>query len=555
MIPADAPPGNPRGGIGGSSGVPGPYASAIARRLAAWTAEGTAARVWRRDPTVWPGAVPESVRSRLGGLDAPVRARAEIARYEALRDALRKDGVETVVLLGMGGSSLAAQVYGAAFDRPGDAPELRVLDSTHPDRVRAVREGIDLGRTVFLVSSKSGTTLEPNAMLAYFWSEVVATGAPPGPRFVAITDPGSALERLARTRGFREVVPGPPDVGGRYSALTAFGLLPAALLGIDLDRLLARAERMVIACGPERAPVDHPGLQLGAFLGELGRAGRNKVVFWAPPPLTTFPDWLEQLLAESTGKHGTGLVPIAGERRPLDPPRGRDDRVWVELGLDGRPAAFSAGAATPPYLRLALEDPYDLGAEFFRWEFGVALAGAVLGIDPFDQPDVEEAKELARQRMGGSAAPDRSGVSTVPVAEAAPAVGRWASTVREGDYLAIQAYLDPSPSIATGLEEARTALRERLRIPTTLGFGPRYLHSTGQLHKGGPSTALFLQLVDVPRVDLPVPGEPYSFGAIVRAQAEGDAEALRARSRRLLTVQLGPDPVAGLRRLVAEVGG
>ncbi|EQD45022.1 bifunctional transaldolase/phosoglucose isomerase, partial [mine drainage metagenome] len=377
---------------------------------------------------------------------------------------------------------------------------------------------------------------------------------PPGPHFVAITDPGTPLERLARARAFRAIIPGAPDVGGRYSALTAFGLVPAALLGLDLGRLVDRAERMVRACGPERDPADHPGLRLGAFLGELGRAGRDKIVFWAPPRLSTFPDWAEQLLAESTGKRGAGLVPVAGERRPRDPPRTPDDRVWVDVGLAGSPPAFPDGAGTPPHVRIGLDDPYDLGAEFFRWEFAVAMAGAVLGIDPFDQPDVELAKELARRRMGSPGAADPGRSPPVTPLEAAPAaIAAWAQTVRTGDYLAIQAYLDPAPAIETALEGLRTALRERLRISTTLGFGPRFLHSTGQLHKGGPPSGLFLQLLDTPRSDVTVPGAPYSFGTVVRAQADGDADALRERGRRLLRLHLGDDAAEGLRRLAEGV--
>ncbi len=531
--------------------------AAVDRRLASWTETAVARRVWERDPTVWPAAPPADVRDRLGWLDAPARARADREAYVALRESAREDGIETVVLLGMGGSSLAAQVFGTAFDRPPGAPDLRVLDSTHPDRVRAVRLGLALGRTLFLVASKSGTTLEPNAMLAYFWQEVAAAGVAPGRQFVAITDPGTPLERLGRERAFRAVIPGAPDVGGRYSALTAFGLVPAALLGVDLDRLLDRAETMVRDCGPERPPADHPGLRLGAFLGELGLAGRDKVVLAASPRFCAFPDWAEQLLAESTGKRGTGLVPVPAEVRPLDPPRGADDRVWIEIAGTGEPPIFPAGPGTPPHRRFSLDDPYDLGAEFFRWEFATAMAGAVLGIDPFDQPDVELAKELARRRMG-------AGKARTPPPPASPSAGPdgipaalagWMAAARGGDYLAIQAYLDPAPAIAEGLAALRGALRERLRLPTTLGFGPRFLHSTGQLHKGGPPSGLFLQLVDSPRHDVAVPGATYSFGEIVRAQAEGDAEALRRRDRRLLVLELGVDPVAGLRRVTEAVRG
>jgi transaldolase/glucose-6-phosphate isomerase len=382
----------------------------------------------------------------------------------------------------------------------------------------------------------------------------------PERQFVAITDPGTPLATLAAQRKFRRCVLADPEVGGRYSALTAFGLVPAALIGVDLPGLLASARAMAMACGPDVSAEEHPGLRLGALLGELARAGRDKVTFETSPTLDAFPAWAEQLIAESTGKSGTGIVPVAGEVDACRPPF-RADLVLAYLGLAAESqdeeavalrAAIDAGA---PALWTETDDPLQLGGEFFRWEFGVALSGAVLGIDPFDQPDVEIAKELARQAMehagsGGTATP---GVRSDDASTLRRSVGSWASGARTGDYVAIQAYLEPSEPNTEALQGVRVALHRALGLATTLGFGPRFLHSTGQLHKGGPPTGLYVQVVDEPREDLPLPGSRTSFGAMIRAQAVGDASALARVHRRVLTVNVGVDPVVGLGALAGAI--
>ncbi|MGI0140490.1 MAG: bifunctional transaldolase/phosoglucose isomerase [Thermoplasmata archaeon] len=539
----------------------GAYGASVTARLQAWEAASAGRRIWRKDPTFWPRADPKSVETRLGWLSLPEGMHGESAEFEEFAREIRDAGFVHIALLGMGGSSLAAQVYASTFGRRAGFPELRGLDSTHPDAVRAFLGALDLPHTLFVVSSKSGTTLEPNSFFRFFHEQVRGTRPDPGAQFIAITDPGTPLEALAHQQGFRRCFLATPDVGGRYSALTAFGLVPAALIGVDIGGVLDRAWRMAEGCASVVAVSANPGLELGATLGELGRAGRDKVTIVTSPGLAEFPAWAEQLIAESTGKSGTGIVPIAGEVRPFDPALGHD-RVAVLLRLASEPvpvleAALRALAdAGEPTIHIELSDPLDIGQEFFRWEMGVASAGAVLGIDPFDQPDVEIAKELARRAMGSSAgsasteAPVPSSVSSVHAL--GEALRRWMGFAGPGDYVAIQAYLAPTVATQKGLDAVRAALRAKLGLSTTLGFGPRFLHSTGQLHKGGPATGLFFQLIDHPSADLAVPESGSTFGRIIRAQAVGDAAALRAKGRRVLTVDLERDASAGL-ALVRQV--
>jgi transaldolase/glucose-6-phosphate isomerase len=424
-----------------------------------------------------------------------------------------------------------------------------------------VENRIDPQRTLFLVSSKSGTTTEPLSFFHYFWERAGKQGR----RFIAITDPGTPLAHMAQQRGFRRVFEAPADVGGRYSALTVFGLLPAALIGVDIQRVLDLAWQMTEACAVGSTLSANPGLSLGAALGELAVAGRDKVTFVSSPSLVSLPDWIEQLIAESTGKDDKGIVPIAGE--PLGQPGiYGNDRVFVDLCLRGEEDAGVTAridalqAAGHPVIRIKLEEKAFLGAEFFRWEIATAAAGAVLGVHPFNQPDVQLAKELARKAMQDSGAGAAAADDLIPAAaNLASALKAWLGEARPGDYIALQAYLAPALETMVALENIRFVLRDHLRLATTVGYGPRFLHSTGQLHKGGPNTGLFLQLVDDASGDLAVPESAYSFGALVRAQATGDADALRRRGRRLLRLSLGADPAAGLRNLEAvlrhEFGG
>ena len=441
-------------------------------------------RIWERDPTVWTGSGEEKW---LGWLDEPQRMRERIGDLQRFADEVGSPGViDTFVLLGMGGSSLAPIVLKQSFA----AGSLQVLDTTHPAMIRHTAEMLDLDRTLFIASSKSGTTLETRSHLDFFWERNGGRGE----FFVAITDPGSELEGLARERGFLEVFAGEPTIGGRYSALSPFGMVPAALLGLDLEGLFDRTAEMVEAC---RVAEGNPGLELGQQLGEGWRAGRDKVCIDETPG--GFGLWAEQLIAESTGKDGKGLVPAPGES-----PEGRDRQRG----------------------EVRLEDPYELGQEFFRWEFAVAVAGSYLEINPFDQPNVQAAKDKTNEVL---AAGD---VELEP--ESSPE--ELFAQVNEGDYVAIQAFIDP-------MQEAKLQpLIERARRETgcvvTHGLGPRYLHSTGQLHKGGPNTGLFLQVVDDPGEELPIPGKPFGFARLIRAQAAGDFESLKERGRRVARIRL-----------------
>jgi len=441
-------------------------------------------RIWERDPTVWTGSGEEKW---LGWLDEPQRMRERIGDLQRFADEVGSPGViDTFVLLGMGGSSLAPIVLKQSFG----AGSLHVLDTTHPAMIRHSAEMLDLDRTLFIASSKSGTTLETRSHLDFFWERNGGRGE----FFVAITDPGSELEGLARERDFLEVFAGEPTIGGRYSALSPFGMVPAALLGLDLEGFFDRTAEMVEAC---RAADGNPGLELGQQLGEGWRAGRDKVCVDETPG--GFGLWAEQLIAESTGKDGKGLVPAPGES-----PEGRDRQRG----------------------EVRLEDPYELGQEFFRWEFAVAVAGSYLEINPFDQPNVQAAKDKTNEVL---AAGD---VELEP--ESSPE--ELFAQANEGDYVAIQAFIDP-------MQEGKLqALIERARRETgcvvTHGLGPRYLHSTGQLHKGGPNTGLFLQVVDDPGEELPIPGKPFGFARLIRAQAAGDFESLKERGRRVARIRL-----------------
>jgi len=441
-------------------------------------------RIWERDPTVWTGSGEEKW---LGWLDEPQRMRERIGDLQRFADEVGSPGViDTFVLLGMGGSSLAPIVLKQSFA----AGSLQVLDTTHPAMIRHTAEMLDLDRTLFIASSKSGTTLETRSHLDFFWERNGGRGE----FFVAITDPGSELEGLARERDFLEVFAGEPTIGGRYSALSPFGMVPAALLGLDLEGLFDRTAEMVEAC---RVAEGNPGLELGQQLGEGWRAGRDKVCIDETPG--GFGLWAEQLIAESTGKDGKGLVPAPGES-----PEGRDRQRG----------------------EVRLEDPYELGQEFFRWEFAVAVAGSYLEINPFDQPNVQAAKDKTNEVL---AAGD---VELEP--ESSPE--ELFAQANEGDYVAIQAFIDPR-------QEAKLQpLIERARRETgcvvTHGLGPRYLHSTGQLHKGGSNTGLFLQVVDDPGEELPIPGKPFGFARLIRAQAAGDFESLKERGRRVARIRL-----------------
>jgi hypothetical protein len=453
--------------------------------------------------------------------------------------------------------------------------------------VLEVERAVDLAHTLFIVSSKSGTTTEPNTFYAYFWDRVQRSGAAePGRQFVAVTDAGTSLEKLGKERGFRRVFTNNPEIGGRYSALSYFGLVPAALAGVDVKSVLERTRVMAAACGSEFAPRDNPGVWLGTLLGELALAGRDKVTFLPSPSLESFGIWGEQLLAESTGKEGKGLIPVAGEDAG-EPDAYGIDRVFVHIHVKGdRDGTLerrlkALEEAGHPVIRLEVHDPLDIGAEFFRWEYATAVAGAVLGINPFDQPNVQESKDNTKRLLSEFEQAGRlpepamlarqNGVALASLGAASSKAGSrgngvksngrnghddfaadlaaFLRDVRPGDYLAIMAYLPYDAAIDKELQRLRLRLRDALTVATTVGYGPRFLHSTGQLHKGGPNSGVFIQFTARPQEDLPVPGEPFSFGVLEAAQALGDLQSLQQHRRRAIRLQIDGDVLKGLRLL------
>lgn len=536
----------------------GAFQAAVENRMRAWQRDCLARHLWAKDYKLWAREPVPEITDRLGWLTLPETMHEQLDDLHAFAKEVRESGMRQVVLLGMGGSSLAPEVFQKTFGNAAGHPELVVLDSTHPEAVGAVEASVDLARTLFLVSSKSGTTTETLSFFHYFWQRVGRITRTPGRHFVAITDPATPLERLGRERGFRRTFLATPDVGGRYSALTVFGLVPAALIGVDVPRLLDLAWRMAEACASCVSANENPGLALGAALGEMAVAGVDKVTLVPSSSLESFPAWLEQLIAESTGKQDKGIVPVAEETLGGPESYGRD-RVFVLLRLggdasdnaDARSAALEA--AGYPVIRIVFQEKLDLGAEFFRWEIAVAAASAVLGIHAFNQPDVELAKQLARKAMAKAGSIEAESVEIVSAAkreELRRAISAWLGNARPGDYVGIQAYLAPSPETSGRLQRIRLLIRKQSQLATTVGYGPRFLHSTGQLHKGGPNTGLFLQIVDEPQDDLAVPETDYTFGALIRAQAVGDYLALKQRGRRVLRVGLGRNVAQGLARVL-----
>ncbi len=552
--------------------------AAVDAEIRGWRTGGKVGRLWAHDQTLWTGADEDRW---LGWLGVAMDQLTDPHRFAALADDVRSAGFEDAVLLGMGGSSLCPEVLALTFaPRHGGLPRLRVLDSTDPQQIKALEDELDLAKTLFFVSSKSGTTLEPNIFAAYFRARVedLLGREEAGRRFIAITDPGSPLEALAEHDGYRTVFHGFPSIGGRYSALSDFGMILGAASGVDVMELLDRAERMAHACAACVPAVENPGLELGAVIGTCATSGRDKLTLAASPGVRDLGAWLEQLLAESTGKQGKGVIPV--DREPLgDPGAYGSDRLFVYLRLacehddeqDARVKALED--AGHPVVRIGLDDVYDVGGEFFRWEFATAVAGAIIGIDPFDQPDVEDAKVAARELTDSY---DRSG--SLPdlesfyegkgfrlIADERNArelrgdiggarafedyLAAHLSLVEPGDYVALLAYVPMSAEHEQLLSEIRVLVRDRLRVATCVGFGPRFQHSTGQAYKGGPNSGVFLQITCGDTVELPVPGHAYTFGVVKEAQARGDFDVLAKRGRRALRIDVGDDPTAGLTAL------
>jgi transaldolase/glucose-6-phosphate isomerase len=518
---------------------------AIAERATQAIAENVAQRVWRHDASLWGGPGVPEIEDRLGWLTVSETMLEHAPELEAFAEEIRGEGFTDEVLLGMGGSSLGPEVLRRSFDGIPEGLRLQVLDSTHPDAVRAVQDSLDLSKTLFIVSSKSGGTIETLSHYRHF-----AALAEPR-QFVVVTDPGSPLEQLAERDGLRRTFLNPPDIGGRYSVLSLFGLVPAALMGINIEALLHRAQAGEQNCAHYDSSASNAGLWLGLAVGELARHGRDKLTFLVSPPIESFGLWAEQLLAESTGKHGRGILPVADE--PVgEPDVYGPDRVFAYLRNEEEPderlddAIQKLADAGHPTLTMATHGPVDLGRVFFLSEFAVAVAGWVLEINPFDQPNVQEAKDNTKRVLE---------MGVIPPFESADdaALRSLLGDAEPPHYVAIMGYLAPSGELDAAIAELRSAIREGTGAAVTFGYGPRYLHSTGQLHKGGPPTGRFLQLVDDPDTDLAIPGESYTFGTLIAAQAAGDLQTLRQHGLPAERVKLEGDRVSGVRALTERV--
>ena len=528
---------------------------AVAAALDRLDRAAVAERLWAQDGSLWSAdeSVKASIQSRLGWLLAPGRMREQVAELEAFAEGVRRDGITDVVVLGMGGSSLAAEVLAAAFGPVAGSPSLAVLDTTDPGAIRQLLGRLKPQRTLFLVSSKSGTTAEMLTLYRFFRAEVEQDTERPGGHFVAITDPGTPLQRLAAEGGFRRVFLNDPNIGGRFSALSLFGLVPGALAGVDIGRLLDRARSMADECRVARA-ADNPGLRLGATLGALAGAGRDKLTLVLSEPIRPFGAWLEQLLTESTGKQGRGIVVVHDE--PLGAPEAyAGDRVFVALTLGGdvrvERELSALETAGFPVVRIPLAERFDLGREFFRWEIATAVAGVLLDVNPFDEPNVSQAKAATSAAL--ATFKETGQLPEWPV-DSVEEAARLLADARPGDYVALLAYTTPDPSVTAALQKLRILVRDRTRLATTVGYGPRYLHSTGQLHKGGPPTPILLVLNGEDREDLAIPGEAYGFGTLKSAQALGDIATLRAAHRRALWLPLTGPAAAALERLATALG-
>jgi transaldolase / glucose-6-phosphate isomerase len=558
----------------------GRYASVVGDTFSRLETEGAVRRIWAQDAALWKSeeAHQKVIKNSLGWLRVARWMQERAIELKEFAHEIRDEGFTHIMVLGMGGSSLCPEVLRRTFGHPRGYPELLVLDTTDPDTIHSFEEHLDKRRTIFIVSSKSGTTIEPLSFYKYFFDRVRALkNEKAGENFVAITDPGTLMERMARDASFRRIFLNPSDIGGRYSALSYFGMVPAALMGLDVEELLNRAVSMMEACG-ESVPVEeNQAARLGAVMGACAAEGRNKLTLIADEKIASLGLWIEQLVAESTGKEGKGIVPVAGE--PFSGPEVYgDDRLFVCIcvGETSEEAASRLRAledAGHPVLRRVMNDALDLGAEFFTWEFATAVAGKLMGINPFDQPNVQESKDntnalldkfketgaLPQEKVivsedpltvyGLSGMEEAGASSAAQTASLLALLTEFLSKVKAGDYIALLAYIQETRAHDELLQEIRTHLRDRLRVATTTGYGPRFLHSTGQLHKGGSSEGVFLQLTDEDRTDLLVPGEPYTFSTLKQAQALGDFSSLAKRNRRAVALHLGKDTEEGLRKL------
>jgi glucose-6-phosphate isomerase len=546
------------------------FESAVMERLKTLEEADFCARLWKKDPSLWKMEPDQQkiIANSMGWLDSPVKMRQAVPDLTGFAAELKKAGFRHVLLMGMGGSSLAPLVFRETFGRHDPGLPLTVLDTTDPATVIRLERGLPLSHTFFIEASKSGTTVESRSFGEYFFERVKSIKSNlVGENFGVITDPGSMLERLAAERSYRKVLLNYSDIGGRYSALSFFGLAPASLIGIDLDELLLRAIKMLDECRIEKPLSQNPGVVLGVAIGILAAGGRDKLTFLLPGPISSFAMWLEQLVAESTGKDGTGVIPVSG-----DPVENRqnygEDRLFVEFRMKNEPdealeaKADSLRKAGHPVITVYMRDRLDLGGQFFIWEIATATAGALLGINPFDQPNVQESKEFTAKildevrregRVPEAAMEMSQGPFRLYLANGASSVKQalamfFEGAAREG-YLGILAYLTENETNERGLRRIRILVGDRMRIATTVGYGPRYLHSTGQLHKGGTNKGFFLLITSDVAEDTGIPGQPYTFGMLMRAQALGDFEALRKHWRRVLRVHLRGEAPMGLAAL------
>ncbi len=560
--------------------LPDALNDAVNAALEDWQANGKVQKLWARDASLWTNS---DESDWLGWLDITEKQLETIDHLKDIAQEIRREEFSHALLLGMGGSSLCPEVMKLTFGKQEGFPELHVLDSTDPAQVKSLENKIDLANTVFIVSSKSGGTLEPNIFKQYFFERVKETiGADKaGSRFIAITDPNSKMQKIAEGDHFRHIFFGLPSIGGRYSALSDFGMVPAALMGVDIAAFLESTKRMVDACKADD-PKDNPGVTLGAILGTLANHGRDKLTIITSPRIADLGAWLEQLIAESTGKEGKGIIPV--DREHLDAPDDYgNDRVFAYLRLESAPDQAQDVAITMlenaghPVVRITLADIYDLGQEFFRWEIATAVAGSIIGINPFNQPDVEASKIVTKELTSAVEATgilppedpilEEDGIKLFTdeknAARLAQAAGEdktffgyikaHLDSVGVGDYVAFLAYVEMNDAHEALIQMPRHSVRDKKKAATCLGFGPRFLHSTGQAYKGGPNSGVFLQITADDAADLPVPGQTYTFGVVKAAQARGDFQVLADRHRRALRVHLGADVCGGLEKLRSAI--
>ncbi len=561
--------------------LPAELAAAVKSAADDWRANGKVRRLWQRDASLWSGT---DEANWMGWLSITEEQLAQHENLRKLAEDAKRAGLSDALVLGMGGSSLCPEVLAMTYGKIAGSPQLHVLDSTDPAQIKWFEERIAIGKTLFIVSSKSGSTLEPNIFKQYFFERVkqVVGADQAGSRFIAVTDPGSKLQKAAESDRFRHIFPGVPSIGGRYSALSNFGMVPSAIMGMDTKKFLERTEEMVQACASTVPVEENPGVILGLILGSAANAGRDKVTIIASPAIFDLGAWLEQLLAESTGKEGKGIIPV--DRESIGAPEiYGNDRVFAYLRLESAPDAQQDSKvdalekAGHPVVRIGIGDTYDLGQEFFRWEIATAVAGSILRINPFNQPDVEASK-IATKNLTSEYEKSGSLPSEKPVLEDkgvklftdeknANELAKLAgsdkslvgylkahfSRIKAGDYFALLGYIQMSEAHEQALQKVRHAVRDKKLVATCLGFGPRFLHSTGQAYKGGPNSGVFLQLTCDDAKDLAVPGQRYTFGIVKAAQARGDFQVLTERGRRALRVHLGPDLDAGLHTLEAAV--